>query len=52
MVSPVMTLMETTRLINVLLMSILLIFKLTSGLLGSEYLAVRTPPLLNLSVYP
>jgi hypothetical protein len=52
MVLRVMTLMETTRSINVFLMSVLLIFTLTNGLLGLEYLVVRTPPIIKSDSLP
>jgi hypothetical protein len=52
MVSHVMTFMEAPRSINVFLMSVFLIFTLTTGLSVSEYLAARTPPIIKSDILP
>jgi len=52
LVSCVITLMVAPNSINVLLKSVFLIFTLTTGLSGLEYLVVRTPPIIMYDSFP
>jgi hypothetical protein len=47
MVLRIMTLMESPRHINVFIMSVLLIFKLTIGMPRSKYFDARTQPIIK-----
>jgi hypothetical protein len=52
MVSHIITLMVAPRSINVLLISVLLIYTLMSRLPGSKYLDLITPPIIKYNIFP
>jgi hypothetical protein len=52
MVSHIITLMVSPRSINVLVMSVLLIYTLATGITRLEYLVERTPPIIKSNNLP